>query len=464
MLKNKKQKGFSLIELILVLGLSTLAFVSLVQWEVRKSEITRAEIAGEQFAEVGKALASYIAREQLNIAHNIPPGSSRIIPIEVLRGVSSGPFIGRQYLPETFSAVNSFGTQYQIQIRRTPGGLIEGLITSANPICEKGTSLQCPSANNPIRYDWIGAAMKKMGAQSGMSRNNTTMSGYNAGWILTNADFNVIDQEGKIGYRVSSTDTALYDSQYLRLDGTSTMLGNLNMGNYSIENATNISYNGWLQGYGILANTIRSAFISNEGNIQTQSLHATNIIKAGSNQLPTNMANIGNGDIVVDRNIYARDVFLGDPNHENRISGPVRTIPNAWLSDLLPRYSSRGVLVVRNGDLVTKPSCGSGGRPRIEVIPQLTWSNGRVYGEIYLYDIFPNIRVFWDLVSYNPNYVWANDWGNAWQVRFDTTNFYSHNYTWQTRDGTIWSLRNYQPYFDMMGLAHVYCDYGAASY
>jgi len=68
---KKKEEGFSLIELILVLGLSGLAFISLVQWEMKKSEIVRAEVGGEQLAEVGKALTAYIAREQDALSKDI---------------------------------------------------------------------------------------------------------------------------------------------------------------------------------------------------------------------------------------------------------------------------------------------------------------------------------------------------------------------------------------------------------
>lgn len=467
MRKNKNQKGYSLIELILVLGLSSLAFISAVQWEVKKSDMAKAEIAGDQFAEVGKALSAYIAREQVNLAFNIPAGSAPVnMSIEVLKGTASGFFIPRPYLPASFSAVNMFGTNYNIQIRNV-GGRIEGLIVTSDPICEKGTSLACPSANNPIKYDWIGAAMRKIGSQSGMSRSATNLSGFNAGWNLANSDFTNIDAPGKLGFRVSTTDTALYDAQYLRLDGTSTMLGNLNMGNYSIDNATNISLNGWLQGYGILANTIRSGSINNTGDIQTTNMYATNLLKVGPAALPTNTTGIGNGDIIADKNVYARDIYLGNNiNSANRTKtegghsvAQERQIPNAWLSDLLPKYSSRGIYRVDNGELLDKPACNGGGVPKIEVIPQVTYSHGRVYGEDYL-ESTGNMQawqawVYWDLMAYSPNLAWANDFGGQWQVRFDTSNY--NGYSIRAQSGANYGLA--MPTFTMSGLAHVYCDY-----
>jgi type II secretory pathway pseudopilin PulG len=468
MLKIKKEQGYSLIELILVLGLSSLAFVATVQWEVKKSQTVKAEMAGEQFAEVGKTLSSYIAREQVNLAYNIPSGSSQNMSIEVLKGTASGFYIPHQYLPTTFNSVNGFGTNYRIQIRNTNGRL-EGLITSEDPICEFGTAMVCPSANNPIKYDWVGAAMRKMGPQSGMSRNGNFLSGLNAGWSLTTTEFSDIDKAGLIGYRVSTTDTALYDSQYLRLDGTSTMLGNLNMGNYSIENATNISLSGWLQGYGILANTIRSGSINNTGDIQTTNLYATNLAKVGTNALPVDTTGLGNGDIIVDKNVYAKDIYLGDVNNPSRTKTEAghditqeRVIPNAWLSDLLPKYASRGVYRVDDGAFLNKPVCNGGGVPKIEVIPQTTYSHGRVYGENYLEDSGSMTAwqawTYWDQVAYSPNLAWANDFGGTpgqWQVRFATSDY--SGYSAKAQDGTMQNIGI--PTFPMSGLAHIYCDY-----
>jgi type II secretory pathway pseudopilin PulG len=471
MLKLKKEQGYSLIELILVLGLSSLAFVSTVQWEVKKAKTANAEIAGEQFAEVGRALSTYITREQVNLAYNIPSGTQADMSIEVLKGNASGFFIPHQYLPTTFNSVNSFGTNYKIQIRNTNGRL-EGVVLSENPICEFGTAIACPSATNPIKYDWIGAAMRKMGPQSGMTRNGNFLSGLNAGWSLTTTEFAGINNPGLIGYRVSTTDTSLYDAQYLRLDGTSTMLGNLNMGNYSIENATNISLSGWLQGYGILANTIVSGSINNTGDIQTTNLYATNLVKVGPNSLPTNTVGLGNGDLIVDKNVYATDIYLGgdlnDPSRTKTEAGhdpnPLnnRKIPNAWLSDLLPKYVSRGIYKVDDGAQVDKPYCNGGGVPKIEVIPQTTYAHGRVYGQDYLQSQGSMTNweawVYWDQIAYSPNLAWANDLGGTpgkWQVRFDTTKYDSYMATDENGVSAPIGI----PTFTMSGLAHVYCDY-----
>jgi type II secretory pathway pseudopilin PulG len=506
---KKKEEGFSLIELILVLGLSGLAFISLVQWEMKKSEIVRAEVGGEQLAEVGKALTAYIAREQDALSKDIVPGTVKTIPLNRLQGVNSdsslinaggtncypvtpGVICGRPYLPTTFSTNNVLGFGYSIQVRNIAGRL-EGLVISSNAVCEKGVSLACPTAlTNEVKYEWIGSAMKKIGAQGGMIPfgSTTTISGYNAGWSISNTEvpsFTGINTAGKIAMRVGLTDTALYDAQYLRLDGTSVMRGNLNMGNWDIQNATNITYNGWLQGFGVLANTINSGSINNTGDIQTRGLYATTVMKAGAIASPVSTANIaaigtgsgstvGVGQIQTDNSVVAnnavvamravstRDIFLG--NSDGNVSNPnlqiarrsgTRTVPNLWLSDLLPKYSSRGIYRVNDFTIINRPNCGTGGTPKIEVIPQMTYSHGRVLGTNQLAGTLVTgswgagdngLRINWDLAAYSPNLAYANPGPGAtqWTVRLTTANYSA--------------APNSLPTFAMTGLAHIYCDYG----
>ena len=54
------------------------------------------------------------------------------------------------------------------------------------------------------------------------------------------------------------------------------MNGNLNMGNYNIKNATDISYTGWLYGNNAVMNNLLTGTITNAGNITTQSINGKN--------------------------------------------------------------------------------------------------------------------------------------------------------------------------------------------
>ena len=491
MIKLKKQKGFSLLELILVLGLSSLAFVSLLEWEVKKVDMKKAEIAGDEFQEVGKALTSYIVREQINLAYKIPQGTSTAIPLTVLQGVDATVggvvFPGHKFLPTNFRSTNAFGTTYQIQLRHAAGGVVDGIVLSSAPICEKGQATNCPSAGNPVKYDWIGAAMRKMGANSGMIRSNTLL-GFNAGWTLSAADFSILSNiDGFVGYRVSPVDTTIYDQQYLRLDGVNAMLGDLNMANYSIDNATNITYTGWLQGQSILANTVKSANIYNTGDIQTTNSYINGVLKVGTAPLPTVLTAGGPGqdaiepgDIIADKHLYAQDIYLGnDINNANRTRteaghGTNRVIPNVWLSDLLPKYSSRGVFQVTDEYDLTKPVCNGGGLPKVQIIPQAQYTHSRVYGEEYLWQDYNsissaytgggyntyNFHLEWDLVDSGPRLIWAEDQGLTWKIKMKTSDYNGYLINGKNPGGGFNPYNLSMPTISpVIGLAHVYCDY-----
>ena len=519
---NKKQKGFSLIELLLVMGLSSLAFLGLVSIELKKGEYQRAEAAGDQFKEVGAAVSQYLAREYLNLATIIPPtggANTLILPLDVLRGTNAGPLPGRALLPASFSDTNVFGVGYRI-ILRNVGNRIDALITSDAPVCERGP-IACGTPANAIKYDWIGTAMKKMGAASGMTFNNAnTMSGFNAGWSALGVEFPNVNAAGLIGYRVSSIDTTIYDTLYLRLDGTSTMRGNLNMGNYDINQVTNINVRGWTNTNNLLTNNIQSGTINNTGDIRSNNVYATmnsealvdmaagrdmiaggqvlavgdiisgadvaanaNVIASldviAGRDLLTNRdlkavrdVVAGNDvlavrDVGAGRNVWAnKDVwaaeavkaqnfyFTNDPTQAATM--PVRNfsaLNNVWLSDLLPKYTSRGAFIVTDGASVSKPTCpiGGSGAAKIELIPQVQYTQGRVLGDLRSYITMNNVGTYdqWTLTIEQDQYTvagnyiaTASDNGGSWGVTLQST----------TYDAT------YQ--INMTALAHIYCDNG----
>ncbi len=513
MLIKNNSKGFSLIELILVLGLSSAAFLSLVQWQTKSNENYKAKIAGEQFLEVGGALAAYIAREQDGLFNMIPSGNFVDLPLQVLQGrtynittgalgaataadgsncypqILDGTVCGREYLPSTFNPLHAFGSNYVLQVKNNAGRL-EGIVISSDPVCEKGTAVACPSANNSLRMDWAGTAVREMGAQGGLINlgSSTQLSGYNAAWGLTNTDFGAISGEGKIGYRVSTTDHVVYDDQYLRLDGTSVMRGNLNMGNWDINNATNITYNGWLSGNGVLANTISSGTINNAGNIQTTNLYATLQVKAGQENVTdifnTSTPNVGagsasasvvgfgriesdnsitaNNQITSFRTMSTRDIFLGnndaliaDPS--TVVRGRTSSFPNVWLSDLIPKYVSHGVVAVIDGSVIPYPSCGGGttagspvGQPKILLTPQTIGTEGPV---------IPGDPA-------NPgNAITSSGNYSSWSLNLDLAAATAGGWlALPNAAAKTWTARYfYPPFRDISGfnaaLAHVYCSY-----
>lgn len=501
---NKKMKGFTLIELIIVLGISGLAFVGYIQFEEERQQRVAAENSGEQISEVGNAMAQYINMNNSDLQTAIPINTtSAAIPLSVMQSATGTTTIGvtairnRLLLPTSYVNRLGFPTTlpitYSIYIRNNAGTMTALVITNA-PIIDKTGS---------VRYDWAGMAMKKAGSNSGVSFGIANqLNGLNGIWTLDNTEFSDINTLGKFGYRVAYQ--ATYDSTYLRLDGMYPMNGNLNMGNYNIKNATDISYTGWMYGNNGVMNNLLTGTITNAGNITTQSINGkTTVLTAATaavyannlggvysyanfDLLYANCINCGfpndtaanpisvkfdatQGDIRLGANgstgnLFVKDIILGGNG------GSVTNSKNAFISDRLPRYADRGVglafdngvtpgylakPVVTTSDGATGYVCrwtgeGSPPIPKIEVVPATQWVQGAVLGTLqpsmagsYISatgDLILNQSIYQDQYSVGAFQTYATDVGLGWEIYARTPNY----------GGSIGGS----------ALVHVYCDYG----
>ena len=234
------KKGFTLIELILALGVGVMASFIKFQDMKNQQDLIAASAAGEQIQKVGYAVNNYISlrydklssltsssNQSSDPGPRICTGTSCSITIQTLKNEG--------ILPNSYVDNNSFHSTYSIIIKRTgssPNYVLDGLITTASAWTE-GTS---------IRYDLLGYAMQKAGADSGVTKSTNKAYGYNANWIETSSTFKNINKEGQLAFRVGYN-ASLY-SAYLRRDGTLPMTGNLNMGGNDINNAQDITASG----------------------------------------------------------------------------------------------------------------------------------------------------------------------------------------------------------------------------
>lgn len=498
-LKNikKKNKGFTLLELILVLGIGSLAFMGFLQAEQKRQETLSAENSGGQMYEVGQAFAQYINMNNSTLQTAVPLNTtSAAIPLTVMQSSTGTTTIGgvavpnRLLLPVTYVNRLGFPTvtpiTYSMYLRNNAGTIVGLVVTNSSIIDKTGAT----------RYDWAGTAMKKAGSNAGISFGVATqMSGLNGVWTLTNAEFPALTTIGQFGYRVAYQGT--YDSTYLRLDGMYPMNGNLNMGNYNIKNATDISYTGWLYGNNGVMNNLLTGTITNAGNITTQSINGkatvltaataatyannvgaaysyanfdlfyANCINCGG---PTESGTISvkysaaNGDVRVGTSgnagtLFVKDVILG-------AAGSTVTPKNAYLSDRLSRYADRGVTVMADSQTLAKPVVttgnvsgyycrwtGEGNAPvaKIEVVPAMQWVQGAVLGTMQL--------------SFAGSYMTPTNQlvlnGNIYQDQYSLGAFQ----TYAIDNGTYWTVyARTSPYngafYQGTALVHVYCDYG----
>lgn len=229
LLKNNK-KGFSLLGIMLGMfifsGIIASCFVI-----YRNSQISKqGQLAGEQIRILGQAVDEYISIHHNMIANlesdqNLKCNKNGICEITVDGLRNSGELIN------SFSNVNTFGSEYKIQIKREgnpPEYKISGLvITTKSP------------DNKPLKV--LGFAVQTGGANAGNNLiDPQIISGNSGAWKYTKNDFNIIsDSEYQLAYRVGYN--ASQYSPYLRRDGTLPMTGNLNLDKYNINNAKSIN-------------------------------------------------------------------------------------------------------------------------------------------------------------------------------------------------------------------------------
>ncbi|EOI7372412.1 shufflon system plasmid conjugative transfer pilus tip adhesin PilV [Enterobacter asburiae] len=241
-MKMKKQikKGFSLLELILVLGVGSMMAFMRFQDMKNEQETVMAKAVGQQMKQMGEAVNGYI-----NIRYD------KLSTLTASSSQSSDPgprtcdssrceityqtLVNEGLLPTSYTGVNAQKSSYKILLKRSgtiPNYVINGLITTTLPWSEGGK----------FRYDLLGKAMQEAGIDSGMTQSATVASGLQGAWKETSTVYSNITSAGLMAYRVGY-DSAMY-SVYLRRDGTLPMTGDLNMGGNSINNIKDINSSG----------------------------------------------------------------------------------------------------------------------------------------------------------------------------------------------------------------------------
>ena len=290
----KNNKGFTLIELILVISIGSLISFLSFQELIKKQDNLLAQSAGEQINKVGNAVNSYIAvhyddlsKLQNSTNNTTDPGPRTCITSTGICTITIQTLINEGILPSTFSGTNSFNSGYSISLKRTgssPYYNINGIVLTNNSWIGSG---------NKVRYDLLGTAMQKAGIDSGMSNSSTNkISGYNGSWSVDNTTFSNINKTGLLAYQVGYGSYSY--SIYLRRDGTLPMTGNLDMGTQSINNAKDITASGTTQsgtlrstGATAVGTTLNVAGLTTlaETNINGQLNANSNFIAAGTSNL-----------------------------------------------------------------------------------------------------------------------------------------------------------------------------------
>ncbi|EPC6173810.1 MULTISPECIES: pilus assembly protein PilV [Serratia] len=239
-MEMKIKKGFSLLELTLVLGVGTMvAFMKFQDMKASQEDFT-AKTAGEQIRQIGEAVNGYINLRYDKLSTLTPSSSQSNDPGPRTCNTSEceityQTLINEGLLPVSYSGINIYKSPYKILLKRggtAPNYVINGLVVATTAWIEGGKT----------RYDLLGKAMQTAGIDSGMTQSTTVISGMQGQWQESSSNFSNITGSGLLGFRTGFNST-LY-SIYLRRDGTLPMTGDLNMGGNNINNAKNITASG----------------------------------------------------------------------------------------------------------------------------------------------------------------------------------------------------------------------------
>lgn len=309
-MKMKIKKGFSLLELTLVLGVGTIVAFMKFQDMKNEQESILASAVGQQMKQIGEAVNGYIniRYDKLSTLSNAAGTGTDPGPRTCSGSVCEITYqtlINEGLLPSTYTGTNANKSSYKIILKRdgtTPNYVINGLITTSTAWIEGGKT----------RYDLLGNAMQTAGIDSGMTKTTSIASGHSGQWTETSANFNNITSTGQLAFRVGFN-SALY-SVYLRRDGTLPMTGDLNLDGHNINNVAALNATG---------------NITTTGDLQARNIKATGKIDADGN--------ISAGNLVWAKNGYGDAIgFGGDAgggDYEIRLDNGTRYLsiyyPNA---------------------------------------------------------------------------------------------------------------------------------------
>lgn len=260
-MKMKIKKGFSLLELTLVLGVGTIVAFMKFQDMKNEQESILASAVGQQMKQIGEAVNGYIniRYDKLSTLSNAAGTGTDPGPRTCSGSVCEITYqtlINEGLLPSTYTGTNANKSSYKIILKRdgtTPNYVINGLITTSTAWIEGGKT----------RYDLLGNAMQTAGIDSGMTKTTSIASGHSGQWTETSANFNNITSTGQLAFRVGYN-SALY-SVYLRRDGTLPMTGDLNLDGHNINNVAALNATG---------------NITTTGDLQARNIKATGKINA----------------------------------------------------------------------------------------------------------------------------------------------------------------------------------------
>lgn len=192
---TQRHGGFSLLEVILAVGVSAAIGVVVLRGKIEDSRMELAHIEGQKLKSLGTAANSYVVDNY----NTLIGAASTTITVDELKAGN--------YVNAAFSGAPRWGGGYQIVVERRgtfPNYQLEGKVTTTSPM----------NLTGEVDYALLGKAVGAIGADGGMAYDNATVSGASGAW----SEANSAGQAGVLAMRIGTNSGGM--GQFLRADGT----------------------------------------------------------------------------------------------------------------------------------------------------------------------------------------------------------------------------------------------------
>lgn len=387
MFKKKSSEGFTLIELMIVMSIVAVSLIAYGASQVLANQKMLAVGAANHIKIVGEAAKAYLKYNKP--ALDASGTSTTTVPFASLQVVTSCG-IATPCLPANIKSSNFWGANFNITIKRT--GSASPYSYELLVITVAGTGPAAYTVNGKRLVSVVSYAASVVGNGVGFTASKGGPQrawGPGGEWSVLVGGWSAIETlavnpvGGQLAYYFTEVG-APYDSIYLRTDGSNAMGANLNMGGKGIYGV----------GYGINNTGVTAA-----GSTGTNEIITSGLTVNGTSTLAGN-TNVTSGNLVATNNVVANGTLTVagtstlnsslTVNGAATVTSDISTSGNVNLTnstgdvkmaslltghtsnsvkDMMPNLVEVASFLVGDGTAIASPTCGSGGAPRIFVIP-----------------------------------------------------------------------------------------------
>ena len=323
-MKYKKIKnGFTLIEILLVIGVIMIMSIIKVRDINNDTDDMQAKILSSQIQTVAEATNAFLVLKYNELSSLSSPSVSCNTGANTCN-ITLQNLSDNALLPPNFSSTTIFGNPYEIQLKRTgtaPNYMISGLVLT------KGIK----NTENTPSFVFLGNVLRNIGRDGGLNKTTGQIIGTFNGWSANSDLFPILSNKiNYIGEAVGTLSGAYY--VYLRRDGSLPMTGDLNMDGHNIKNVNNLTATGYLKTTG----NIQGEDISANGSLTVNGSTTLNGILQVNNNI-TASGNIDSNKVVSGQYLKAKQVVVsGSQCNDNgsqaidSIGQPYNCINNVW--------------------------------------------------------------------------------------------------------------------------------------